>query len=898
VSVRWKLVAILIVPLAALASVSIAGIRQRSDDRAVAARASELVALGGAVGPAVHELQRETALSAWFVASGGTAAADELAGQRSATDRALEGLHAALEGFDATTSGEELQQALRPVQSGLQGVAVNRTTVDRLGPDAAGAVAVFDQQTGQLLDIAAQLARDVADPDLAADLTAWVSLGRAGQALSRQQVVVTEALARGAHDDTTLAALREQGVLHQAHRGVFLSLAGDGEKDAYRQATESLEARTADGIRSTLLATPAGTRLSFTPAEWMAASTTELDLLAGVEGALVQGVAVTAANWEAAAADDVRSATVLSAAVAAFALLTAALVGRSITRPLRRLVLAARDVADEQLPALVETLRDPKAGEAVADLTPVARTSRDEIGDVAEAVGDIQRVAVEVAHEQSALLRKGIGDLFVNLARRNQSLLDRQIAFLDELEANETDPEDLEHLFKLDHLATRMRRNAESLLVLAGVETPRRWGRPVPLGDVVRAAIAEVEDYGRIQVRALDGVRLQGGAAADVAHLCSELLDNAAQYSPPGTPVVVEGRAADEDGTGGYVLRVTDEGIGMSAAQLAEANATLADPPLTGLTLSRSLGFVVVSRLADRHGITVALAEAPDGGTTATVVLPASLLVADDGAESEPDGVAIGPGAGPRVAPKGWSRPADVPAAVWERITEQPTAPWPGPERAPATTGAAPASLADALGPVPDAVPDALQDLGPASPSDQAARPAAASPAHPASFGSPTSPAHLASSAVPPPRQPQAQPPDTTPSGLPRRRAADHAPPAPSVPPTMPATGSPVAHRRPPSATGRPPAPSAPGGRPSRPARPPAVAPGGLPRRVAARRDPAGGTAGSPGPVGLAGRGATASARSPEEIRAMLSSYRNGVDRARHTPAPTPADPADPEQEA
>jgi len=169
---------------------------------------------------------------------------------------------------------------------------------------------------------------------------------------------------------------------------------------------------------------------------------------------------------------------------------SAVVLSRAITRPLRRLAIAAHEVADEQLPSLVEALRNPSEDGSVAmpQMTPVERTSKDEVGDLAEAFASIQETAVSVAIEQSNLLRKGIGELFVNLARRNQSLLDRQIGFLDQLEAAETDPDALENLFKLDHLATRMRRNAESLLVLAGIEAPRRWGKPVALGDVVRAA--------------------------------------------------------------------------------------------------------------------------------------------------------------------------------------------------------------------------------------------------------------------------------------------------------------------------------------------------------------------------------------------------------------------------
>src|SRR5258706_7788479 len=204
----------------------------------------------------------------------------------------------------------------------------------------------------------------------------------------------------------------------------------------------------------------------------------------------------------------------------AFCIVAESVVELSITRPLRRGATAARSVANVQLPRLVDTIRNPAAGDELPELPPLATgSSRDEIGELAESFDAIQRTAVKVAHDQAELLRKGIGDLFVNLARRNQSLIDRQISFLDELEANEADPDTLDNLFKLDHLATRMRRNAESLLVLAGVESPRRSGEPGPVGGVVRGAVAGVEGYVRSHIRFLHERLLQGNAAAAITHL-------------------------------------------------------------------------------------------------------------------------------------------------------------------------------------------------------------------------------------------------------------------------------------------------------------------------------------------------------------------------------------------
>ena len=257
-------------------------------------------------------------------------------------------------------------------------------------------------------------------------------------------------------------------------------------------------------------------------------------------------------------------------------------VSRAVVGPVRRLTAAAREMSQRQLPALVESLR---TGGDVSAMQPtrIEVNSEDEIGELAQAFNDVEAVTMEVAHEQSRLLRKGMGDLFVNLARRNQSLLERQLELLDELERNEHDPTALDALFKLDHMATRMRRNAESLLVLSGAEQPRQWQQPIALIDVVRAAAAEIADFPRVELVGIDDdLAVSGRAVSDVAHLLAELLENATSFSPPDSAVVVSGAV----GATGFVLAVSDQGIGMPPERVAEANHLLAKPPVVGLALS------------------------------------------------------------------------------------------------------------------------------------------------------------------------------------------------------------------------------------------------------------------------------------------------------------------------
>jgi PAS domain S-box-containing protein len=223
---------------------------------------------------------------------------------------------------------------------------------------------------------------------------------------------------------------------------------------------------------------------------------------------------------------------------------------------------------------------------------------------------------------EQAALRRSIGDLLHNLARRSQGLVDRQLELIDELERSEVDPDRLDELFRMDHLATRMRRNVENLIVLSGVDQRRRWSESVPLRDVVEAAVAEVEDYSRVQVAGIHDLTLSGQAASDVAHLLAELVENATSFSPPNTTVQISGDPAGS----GYVLEIEDRGIGMSNAELVEANRRLAAPLAADAAVSRMMGFHVVGRLASRYGIKVQLRHSWFGGVAALVMLPVVLL--------------------------------------------------------------------------------------------------------------------------------------------------------------------------------------------------------------------------------------------------------------------------------
>jgi signal transduction histidine kinase len=320
-------------------------------------------------------------------------------------------------------------------------------------------------------------------------------------------------------------------------------------------------------------------------------------------------------------------------AVAVFATLVISLrVGRSLVRDLRTLRKEAHEAAGVRLPSVMRRLA---AGEQVDVETEAPRLEYgpEEMGQVGQALNTLQRAAVEGAVKQ-ADLRRGVSEVFVNLARRNQVLLHRQLSLLDTMERRTEDSDELADLFRLDHLTTRMRRHAEGLVILSGAAPSRQWRKPVQLMDVVRAAVAEVEDYERIEVRRLSRLAVDGGAVADLTHLIAELLENATVFSPPHTAVQVLGERV----TNGFTLEIHDRGLGMTADALLDANLRLAETPEFELSDTDRLGLFVVSRLAQRQGARVSLQHSPYGGTTAVVLIPGSLLTETPGADTEGGG--------------------------------------------------------------------------------------------------------------------------------------------------------------------------------------------------------------------------------------------------------------------
>src|SRR5215831_14514806 len=310
------------------------------------------------------------------------------------------------------------------------------------------------------------------------------------------------------------------------------------------------------------------------------------------------------------------------------------LFARRLARDITDLEATARHLADEEMPALIERLRKGEQDALPAEVTPELRTKTAEIARAEAAITSLQHTAAAAAGGE-ARLRNGIGQVFVSLARRNQSLLQRQLRLIDALEQKASDPATLADLFPLDHLTTRMRRHAEGLIILSGAAPGRSWSEPVPVIDVIRGAVAEVEDYKRVTVltRAEDAVA--GLAAADMIHLLAELIENATLSSPSGTRVEVRAERV----ANGFAIEIDDRGLGIEAGQLRTINQQLAKPPDFDLANADQLGLFVVGKLAARHGVRVALRPSPYGGTTAVALMPNSIVVpaSETDADTDPD---------------------------------------------------------------------------------------------------------------------------------------------------------------------------------------------------------------------------------------------------------------------
>lgn len=621
--VRTKLAVVLVIP--AVAFMAVAGLQTGLSVRQATALSdlADQVALGQQVTALVHDLQFERDRVSGELAARAAAPAD------TDRDQLAEVLTAAHEPVLKTRAAFDAAAAPLRGQAGI-GPAIARASaaLDELALIHAGVEqgwlrqpAVFDGYTRAIEALLVLLRPPSAVEH--ADVRGYQSLVEAKELHSRIRGQVF-AIASGGADPAAIETLADTRAQRLAARDRFRANATAAQLARFDEVVSGQAVRGSARLEQAIVEQAPAGDVQVDPEQWWAAATTELELIREVESVLIaeahQQVAASSQRqwWRTGL---VTGATVLILLVS---LLIPIGIGRSMARSLRQLQQQAMDVARVQLPGLLTRLRGtsgavPEVGE-VAQLTA---GGADEVGDVADAFTQVHRSAVELAVEQ-AVMRRNVNSIVVNLARRSQVLVERQLELLDDLEREETEPGQLRNLFRLDHLATRMRRNNESLLVLTGTDTARSYPRGVSLAAVTLAAIAEIEQYQRVREDVTADLHVAGHAVADLVHLLAELLDNATSFSARDTTVTITGRRLPNPA--GALVEISDTGLGMTPAALAEANLLLAAPPVIDVAASERMGLVVVGHLAARHGVRVHLAAARPG-VRASIWLPESLLV-------------------------------------------------------------------------------------------------------------------------------------------------------------------------------------------------------------------------------------------------------------------------------
>ena len=539
-----------------------------------------------------------------------------IAANRRATDQALNDLGASLEGLGAA------QAAVEHITTGRSRLSSARRANDMalLAPGStqeADPIDEYDVALRELVSIGQLLPAESNDAELGRKLLAVVKLAE-GRVASDAVTANMLEWQKNPVDTSSLATARVRLTELESVMNEFAAIAPEEWAKQYRETGFTMSLA---GSRSELdrVFRAAGQNEvgTFDVAGFEAVAAKSLSLQSAISQSIVDEANVQVSQTLNAAL--LRTGIILGAVLLAG--LIAWALTRSVTRRVKAVSRSANQVAAVQLPALVEALRDPRGRSALPDIEPVNARGSDELAELANAFNSMQSTLVDVAQEQVEVLRRGVSAIFITMARRNRSLIDRQLAMLDEYEASVDDPEVLGNYYQLDHLATRMRRNSESLLVLANAEPKRRRVKATEIDDVVRASIGEVEDYRRVEVEALESLQVRGNVVADVSHMLAELLDNATSFSPPESIVRVGGRRAG----GSYMIRIVDSGVGIGSERLQQLNELLRDPPIVGLSVEPTLGISVVSLLANKHGIEVTLS-AGSPGLTVDVLLPSALF--------------------------------------------------------------------------------------------------------------------------------------------------------------------------------------------------------------------------------------------------------------------------------
>ncbi|MFI1810646.1 nitrate- and nitrite sensing domain-containing protein [Streptomyces sp. NPDC020422] len=662
--ISTRLVALLTLPVVAATSLGGIRISQSLEDMQQLDHMQLLTKLTKEATDFAQALQAERDLSAGPLANGKQVSDYQISNPRKATDRAYKAFLDATNDIPATEDDESLRsirQNVSQIASQVSQLGAIRSSAYEKNIAHSVTVEAYSRLIRSLLSLSQDMAQATSNPEMIKRTRALAAFSSAKEYASIQQAIIAAALPASDSKSGSLqlgdrlygeAALTSEGVELKSFQSIYESTGGNADELTASLTTGNPSIDAADKYTERVLksdrAMGEGVKrghLNFTDEYG-----TKIQAMNTIEATLLGEMESKARELRQESQRDAIINGALILLVLGVSLVGAFVVARSMIRSLRRLQDTATKVAQERLPELVKQLSESDPQDVDTSVESVGVHSRDEIGQVAAAFDDVHREAVRLAAEQ-ALLRGNVNAMFTNLSRRSQGLIQRQLSLISELESREADPDQLSSLFKLDHLATRMRRNGENLLVLAGEEPGRRWTRPVPLVDVLRAAASEVEQYERIELAAVPATEVAGRVVNDLVHLLAELLENATSFSSPQTKVRVTGHALPD---GRVLVEIHDTGIGLSPEDLAAINERLASPPTVDVSVSRRMGLFVVGRLSLRHGIRIQLRPSDSGGTTALVMLPVD--VAHGGKKPAPK-----PGAGGQGAmPQGQSAPGGL----------------------------------------------------------------------------------------------------------------------------------------------------------------------------------------------------------------------------------------------
>jgi signal transduction histidine kinase len=630
-SVRTSILLLVLVPVLSLIGIYVFAIGSTASNAVNLSRANSVRnALGDPVAAFMAQLTTERLLAIVYMSSPSGANLAKLNVQETKTNAAVDNLRSTLtSGSTASDASPTEKQAIAGLLRGIASLPSLRSQVSAQIIPSSRAFNDYNVIVQQSYRVLSAAIRQQNSAQLVAQALAFVRMGQSEDMLAQENTLLTAGQTSRQFTPADLQAFTQLVGSRRAFYNLTLPDLDPQYRAYYTHAVSPREYLALLSLENTVVGTRPGAVPLVSPLAWQQA--------VGGVGTGFQAAGLQAANALTSQADSQATAAYLRLfLVGGVGLVAIAIsvalglwIGRRLVRELSSLRETALVLANERLPDVVSRLAAGEEVDASAQAPPITATS-DEVRQVGEAFATVQQTAVEAAVGQ-AKLREGISHIFRNLARRSQSLLHRQLTLLDAMERRARDPQELDDLFRVDHLATRMRRHAESLIILSGEAPARGWRNPVPLVDVLRAAVAEVEDYTRIKVSATTQASLAGPAVGDVIHMIAELAENATIYSPPQTPVSITGSVVGQ----GFAVEIEDRGLGMSTAHRDEINAQLENPPAFDLSGSDQLGLFVAGQLAKRQNIRISLRSSAYGGTTAIVLIPRSLVVPEGAATKD-----------------------------------------------------------------------------------------------------------------------------------------------------------------------------------------------------------------------------------------------------------------------